>query len=126
MLGDKLDLLVSFETQLHAWQGDALSCSEFKRQLQTNWPKYESELSPLRLIAGKALNTKLNAIEMSAMDSYSQAVFNLYSYYQHATAKKLDAEARAVSAFNINMECFLAPFSQDIDELLYGEVVCVK
>ncbi|WP_278382098.1 hypothetical protein [Pseudoalteromonas distincta] len=26
-----------------------------------------------------------------------------------------------MSAFNINMECFLAPFSQDIDELLYGE-----
>ena len=93
LLGDKLDLLVSFETQLQAWQGDGLSCSEFKRQLHTNWPKFEGELSSSRLIAGKALNTKLNAIEMSAMDSYSQAVFNLYNYYQHATAKKLAAEA---------------------------------
>lgn len=93
LLGDKLDLLVSFETQLQAWQGDELSCSEFKRQLQTNWPKFEGELSPLRLVAGKELNTKLNAIEMSAMDSYSQAVFNLYSYYQYVKAKKLNAQA---------------------------------
>jgi hypothetical protein len=93
LLGDKLDLLVSFETQLQAWRGDKLSCSEFKRQLQANWPKFEGELSSSRLIAGKALNTKLNAIEMSAMDSYSQAVFNLYSYYQYTTAKQLTAEA---------------------------------
>ncbi|WP_244218710.1 hypothetical protein [Pseudoalteromonas carrageenovora] len=93
LLGDKLDLLVSFETQLQAWQGDELSCSEFKRQLQANWPKFEGELSSSRLIAGKALNTKLNAIEISAMDSYSQAVFNLYSYYQHVTTKQLTAEA---------------------------------
>lgn len=93
LLGDKLDLLVSFETQLQAWRGDKLSCSEFKRQLQAKWPKFEGELSSSRLIAGKALNTNLNAIEMSAMDSYSQAVFNLYSYYQYTTAKQLTAEA---------------------------------
>ena len=91
MLGDKLDLLVDFETQISACQGEQQACADFKLQLQLNWPKYEEQLASLRLISGNALNAKLNAIEMSAMDCYSQAVFNLYSYYRHLAAKKLNA-----------------------------------
>ncbi|KKL04989.1 hypothetical protein LCGC14_2610550 [marine sediment metagenome] len=91
MLGDKLDLLVDFETQISAWQGEQQACADFKQQLQLNWPKYEEQLASLRLIAGNALNAKLNAIEISAMDCYSQAVFNLHRYYQHLAAKKLNA-----------------------------------
>lgn len=95
MLGDKLDLLVDFETQISAWQGEQQACADFKQQLQLNWPKYEEQFASLRLIAGNAITAKLNAIEISAMDCYSQAVFNLYRYYQHLTAKKLNAGVSA-------------------------------
>ncbi|XQF94221.1 hypothetical protein ACOBV9_18490 (plasmid) [Pseudoalteromonas espejiana] len=44
-------------------------------------------------MAGKPLGAKLNAIEMSAMDSYSQAVFNLYTYYK-LMAEKVNVEAK--------------------------------
>lgn len=93
VLGDKLDLLVDYDTQLQAWQGDEPSCQAFKTQLQQNWPKYENEFSSQRLISGNPLNNKLNAIELSAMDSYSQGVFNLYTYYQYLAAKRTNKEA---------------------------------
>lgn len=48
MLGDKLDLLVDFETQISAWQGEQQACADFKQQLQLNWPKYEEQFAPLR------------------------------------------------------------------------------
>ena len=90
MLGDKLDLFVDFEIQIRVWQGEQQACADFKQQLQFNWPKYEEQFASLRLIAGNAITAQLNAIEMSAMDCYSQAVFNLYRYYQHLAAKKLN------------------------------------
>ena len=95
MLGDKLDLLVDFETQIRAWQGDQQACADFKQQLQLNWPKHEEQLASLRLVAGNTVTAKLNAIEISAMDCYSQAVFNLYRYYHHLAAKKLNAGVSA-------------------------------
>ncbi|CAM4254236.1 hypothetical protein PSOS111911_10055 [Pseudoalteromonas ostreae] len=95
MLGDKLELLVDFETQIRACQGDQQACADFKQQLQLNWPKYEEQFASLRLIAGNAMTAKLNAIEISAMDCYSQAVFNLHRYYQHLAAKKLTAGVSA-------------------------------
>lgn len=92
ILADKLDLLVDFETQMQAWNENELAYTNFQQQLQRNWAKYETELSSQRLIAGNALSQPLNAIQMSAMDSYSQAVFNVYSYYQHVAAKKASLE----------------------------------
>ncbi|KPZ53668.1 hypothetical protein [Pseudoalteromonas sp. P1-25] len=94
MLGDKLDLLVSYDIQLSAFNAEQQALDAFKQQLQQNWPKYEEKLCVQRLVAGKALNHKLNAIEMSAMDCYSQAIFNLYTYYK-SMAKNVKAEAQA-------------------------------
>ncbi|WP_166112835.1 hypothetical protein [Pseudoalteromonas sp. Z9A5] len=93
ILGDKLDLLVNYETQIQAWNEDEQGYTDFQQQLQLNWPKQEAKLSSLRLMAGYALNEQLNAIQMTAMDSYSQAVFNLYKYYQYIAAKKANTEA---------------------------------
>ncbi|MDQ2044903.1 hypothetical protein NRL14_14290 [Pseudoalteromonas sp. 20-92] len=88
ILGEKLDVLVNFETQMQARNGNEQACLDFQRQLQANWPSYESQMSSLRLLAGRTLNEPLNAIEMSAMDCQSQAVFNLYTYYQSVAARK--------------------------------------
>lgn len=87
ILGDKLDMLVDFDIQLSAWQGSEASLEVFIKQLQMNWPKHEELFCHQRLIAGQPLDTKRNAIEMSAMDSYSQAVLNLYTYYFLAAKK---------------------------------------
>lgn len=92
-LGEKLDLLVNFEIQMQACSGDLQAFTAFQQQLQLNWPAYENELSSKRLLAGKALNEHLNAIQMSAMDSYSQAVFNLYTYNQYVNAKRVNVGA---------------------------------
>ncbi|MEG3759819.1 hypothetical protein V5096_17915 [Pseudoalteromonas carrageenovora] len=87
ILGDKLDMLVDFDIQLSAWRGSEASLEVFIKQLQMNWSKHEDLFCHQRLIAGQPLDTKRNAIEMSAMDSYSQAVLNLYTYYFLAAKK---------------------------------------
>ena len=94
MLGDKLDLLVSYDIQVNAFNAEQQALVAFKQQLQQNWPKYEEELCLQRFVGGKSLNKRLNAIEMSAMDCYSQAIFNLYTYYK-SMAKNVKAEAQA-------------------------------
>ncbi|CAM2904003.1 hypothetical protein [Pseudoalteromonas distincta] len=90
-LGEKLDLLVNFEIQMQACSGNEQAYAAFQQQLQLNWPTFENELSSKRLLAGKALDEHLNAIQKSAMDSYSQAVFNLYTYNQYVKDKKVNA-----------------------------------
>ena len=90
-LGETLDLLVNFETQVQAYNDDEHALIDFQQQLKLNWPKYETQLSTQRLIAGKVLDEPLNAIQMSAMDSYSQALFNLYTYYRHVAAEKVSS-----------------------------------
>ena len=92
MLGDKLDQLVEYDIQRLAWQGDESALLEFQQQLKHNWSKYETAMSSLRLIAGHPLDEVPNAIYLSAMDSYSQGVFNLYRYYQHLAANKTQDE----------------------------------
>jgi len=90
-LGEKLDLLVNFEIQMQACNGDEQAYTAFQQQLQLNWPAFENELSSKRLLAGKALDEHLNAIQMSAIDSYSQAILNLYTYNQYVRDKKVNA-----------------------------------
>ena len=88
---EKLDLLVNFEIQMQACNGDEQAYTAFQQQLQLNWPAFENELSSKRLLAGKALDEHLNAIQMSAIDSYSQAILNLYTYNQYVRDKKVNA-----------------------------------